>query len=130
MFSCSPAKRLDKLLTKHPELAKNDTIIFTDTLVTDQVFTDTIVKFDKDKSDTIYLSKDKLKVKVITKLDSIYISGECISDTIINTKEVIVEKLLPCPPQKERTWWEKVKDAAVWIIAGMAIMILIGISRR
>lgn len=125
VLSCSPAKKLQRLLAKHPELVKKDTLLFTDTLVLPAIFTDTLAKLDRQKPDTILLFKDRLKIKVITKMDSIYISGHCLPDTIVRTKKVIVDKLLPCPPPKAASFWEKVKGAAAFVLIGAGAMIVL-----
>jgi len=87
LFSCSPQKRLNRLIKKHPELVKIDTIVVRDTIrdtinvTTELVKIDTIFSLNK-IHDTITITKDNLTIRYYhdTVHDNVYISGEC--DTI------------------------------------------------
>jgi hypothetical protein len=90
LFSCSPQKRLNRLLKKHPELIQTDTIWKTDTVIVEAVKIDTTFKF---KHDTITIVEDRLTVKTFFNYhdSTIYISAKCKSDTIIREIPVQVQ---------------------------------------
>lgn len=110
--SCSVEKRaqrhLKKALYLDPSIKKKDTLRVTDTLTTEEVRIDTILSIS-DFKDTIFINEDRLSIKLVRVLDSIYISGECDSDTIYYNKEIIVEKLIqknyPKPLQRIIDYW-------------------------
>jgi len=85
--SCSPQKKLNRLVKKHPELIKVDTIKVHDTTITEHVRKDTMLSWAT-LYDTAYIFKDKLSIRVVRVNDSIYIRGECLPDTIVKTIEV------------------------------------------
>lgn len=91
LYGCSPQKRLNRLIDKHPELVQKDTIKLSDTIITKEVVKDTMFSIN---FDTITLSKDKLRVQVIRKRDSIYLRGECKADTIYRDIEIPVDKVV------------------------------------
>lgn len=95
LISCNPQKKLQRLVKKHPELLQTDTIHFVDTitLMTQRVHKDTITSLQSITHDTLIITKENLKVKTIYnyQTDSIYISGECESDTITQ----IIERQIP-----------------------------------
>ena len=85
LISCTPQKKLQRLIKKHPELLKPDTIIVTDTvrLITPRTQIDTFYSV-KQLIDTIRIEKNNLKVLTYLKNDTIYLDAEC--DTIVVEK--------------------------------------------
>lgn len=84
------------------------TTIIHDTIRTETIKTDSIFS---DRVDSVYIAKDKLRIVYVKKNDSIYITGECIGDTIYYTREVKI------PVFKENCyplWW-------IWVLLGLAI---------
>jgi len=69
LASCSPQKRINRIVKKHPELLVADTIRVIDTLVIEAVHFDTIIKVNQDVSgvDSI-LNSFKGKIDSITNL--------------------------------------------------------------
>lgn len=64
--------------------------------------------------DTIFLDKERLRVKVLVRHDSVYVSGECPPDTIKITVPVTVTKTITAktgPP-----WWFWVMFAGVFVL--------------
>jgi len=96
LCSCSPQKRLEILLKKHPELLAKDTITFKDTIYTRDIKIDT--SFITNKRDTIIIHKDNLTTQVIRNCDSIYVISKYKGDTIYIEKKVPVQ--LPAKAQK------------------------------
>lgn len=85
LTSCTPQDRLNRLIRKHPELVKRDTVWTKDTVVVNGTSADTSFYFYQ--KDTVVIKKDQLTLKYFFNKDStIYISGKC--DTITVIKEV------------------------------------------
>ena len=79
-------RKIEKLTIKYPQLLKQDTIHEKIEIITPAVKLDTIHRIIY--GDTIYLDKDKLRIKYIIQNDTLLLSAECASDTII--KEVSI----------------------------------------
>jgi len=115
LFSCSPEARLRRLVDRHPELVKHDTITIMDTVIVPEVRVDTVfsaTNFCKG-NDTIVIEKDRLKLIEYVRNDSIFIEAECTGDTIVQTFNVPVDKLI---------YTEK-DDWTHWIWLGASIVL-------
>lgn len=97
--SCTPAQRLGRLVSKHPELVGIDTIYKQDTTIIEAVRADSTFIFSH-VTDTFYMDKDRLHVKIVRYNDTIQVFGECATDTII--KEIMVQTNEVRPVVKER----------------------------
>jgi len=125
LSSCSPQKRLNRLVAKHPELIQNDTISFVDTVTftTEKVHLDTLTSLHSITQDTLIINKENLTIKTFYnyQTDSIYISGQC--DTIFAIK--VVEHQIPVEKYvmtESKPQWTKL----LWgIIIGLAFTILL-----
>ena len=116
--SCSPSQRIARILSKHPELIKSDTIWRKDTIVTKEVKKDTSFYFYQ--PDTVYMTQGKLQVKYYFNHDStIYLQGKCLADTIYKYYPIQVN---PLSLEKHLKWYDKVK---VWIMDNILWIILI-----
>jgi hypothetical protein len=96
--SCTPQKRLNRLVKKHPHLAKIDTVKVVDTVtvMVPGIRADTNMTkatFLAALKDTIILQKEQLTVKIYEYRDSVFIEGSC--DTVYKT--VIREVKVPYP---------------------------------
>lgn len=87
--SCSPAQRLGRLVKNHPELATTTTIYKSDTTIIERVTADSTFILTS-ITDTFYVEKDRLKIKVVKTHDTLQVFGECQTDTII--KEIAVDQ--------------------------------------
>jgi hypothetical protein len=105
MVSCSPQKKLNRLLKKHPELIVKDTVNIKDTIITESVKHDTLLNWNT-LYDTAYIEKDKLRIKVVRVNDSIFIRGECVGDTIYYEKQVLVDKIIQQKSEQNK-WFNK-----------------------
>lgn len=94
LVSCSPQKRLAKLLKDHPELVKSDTIKVRDTVIVPAIHTDTILQ-NTITRDTVVITKDKLVIKYFNNGKTVYLGGEVKKDTIIKEIPVIVNTVTP-----------------------------------
>lgn len=103
--SCSPQSRLARLVKKHPELVKTDTVWKKDTVIVFGTKFDTVIKIFQ--RDTVIIKKDQLTLKYFMRNDStIYLEGEC--DTVKIIREIPVQ--VNSIEVKERTLREKIAD--------------------
>jgi len=117
MFSCSPQKRLQRLVKNHPQLMQNDTMIVEvhDTIIVESSSIDTITQFFH--SDTItVINSEKLTLKyfydTITK--NIY------HDVLVKTDTIFYQTEIPIEVERvvieELTWWEKNNQWIIFLI--------------
>ena len=119
LASCSPQKRLNRLVKKHPELIKVDTLSVHDTIHTETIKADTVFKdttFLRLLRDTITVVNDRLRINTYHYRDSIFIEGECIGDTIIREIRVPYKYIQPVT---------EVKTPAYMIIVLVGLIILL-----
>lgn len=107
LFSCTPQRRLNRLLTKHPELLERDTIVVKDTVVVENYNYDTttIIR-SHDTTTVINNERVVLKYYYDTLREVIYHEVECLGDTVYIETLVPVEKAV----FRELSWWEKYKE--------------------
>lgn len=117
IVSCSPQRRLNRLIDKHPSLVQNDTVFIKDTIITKEVKSDTAFFY---LVDSIIVTNEKLEIKYIKKNDTIYLSGKCKSDTIYYTNEVLVEKVVYKEVKKKVSIWNRIE----LILALLVLMII------
>ena len=117
---CSPSTRLNRLLTRHPELMISDTIVINDTMTIPQVVADTVFYLDS-LHDTIILQKDRLEITLNRIHDTLYIRGKCKADTIIIHRIIPVEKIKIVKPDKLDQLISKIP----WLISGLIFIILL-----
>lgn len=89
LAACTPQKRLDRLIRRHPELVRVDSVKIVDAVITREVSIDTMRVMNT--HDTFIVNRDRLTVQVIRHQDSIYVFGRCASDTIIIERNVPVK---------------------------------------
>ena len=126
LASCSPQRRLHRLVTKHPELSRVDTIKIQDTVIVpgpkiDTVFHSSVLK------DTLIITKEKLQIRLLEINDTIYLDAEVEPDTVILTKEILVDRIIHTEPEK---WW--IEYWWVWallVLFVLSILIIIYQSR-
>jgi len=115
--SCSAQWHIKKAIQKDPSILKQDTIIFTDSInvITKEVHTDSVFMVGKD---TVTIVKDNLTIRHYYNNDSIWIYGECASDTIVRWKtfEVPVEKVV-----YNESWFPK----WLWIVGVLLVAWLV-----
>lgn len=116
---CSPSARLNRLLTRHPELMIPDTIEINDTMTIPKVELDTIIYIDSIR-DTVILQKDRLEITLSRIHDTLYIRGKCKADTIIIHRSIPVEKIKVVKPDKLDQLLSKIP----WIISGLISLLI------
>jgi len=85
-------RKIENLTIKYPQLLQKDTLYDTFNIVTPTVKYDT--SFIDKAGDTTYIYKDKLRIKYVRTGDTTYIEGECKGDTIIQTVEIPIERIV------------------------------------
>lgn len=123
LVACSPQKKLNRLINKHPELLTQDTLnlVIHDTIVVEKYNYDTITQLSYHDS-TIVVNNEKVYLKYFydTLTKEIYHEVTCFGDTVYFIKEVqvLVDKVIV----EELTWWEKWRDTI--IIISIIILLL------
>jgi len=92
LSSCSPQHRLQRLVAHHPELKIADTLILRDTIIRSAIIADSSFPLSQ-MTDTVVISRDRLEIKLVKQHDTIHVTGQCKSDTIIRELRVPVEKI-------------------------------------
>jgi hypothetical protein len=123
ILSCSPVKRFNRLIERHPELITSDTVTLVDTfrVVVPEVKVDTVVSVES-LLDTVYLEQERLKVKVWMRGDQVFIQGKC--DTVYVDK--IIERKIPVKYYKKEITFSDVMQyifKSVWILFAMLLFV-------
>ena len=117
IISCTPQRRLERLLRKHPELTSIDSITIHDTIrvIVPEVHLDTVVTLQQ-LYDTVYLEQEQLKVKVwMDRYHKVYIQGKC--DTVYIDK--VVTRKIPIRIYEKTPLWKKIIN---WIFVFLLII--------
>lgn len=125
LISCSPQKRLQRLVKNHPQLMQKDTMIVEvhDTIIVESSSIDTITQFFH--SDTItVINSEKLTLKyfydTITK--NIY------HDVLIKTDTIFYETKIPIEVDRvviqELTWWQKNNQWVIFLIVLFSLALI------
>jgi hypothetical protein len=105
LTSCSAQWHLRKAVRKDPMILKKDTLVVQDTFVVPPVVLKDTVTLKQ--HDTITITKDRMRVKIVKVNDTLIIDAKCDSDTIVRTIEVPYEKIVYV---EKATFWDKFKD--------------------
>jgi hypothetical protein len=119
-------RRIEKLTIKYPNLLKKDTLYDTISIVTSEVRHDT--QFVSQPGDTTYINNGKLEIKYVRIGDTTYIEGKCKSDTIIQTLEIPVERIVVRKESLIDQIVRYFKRSIIWVIILLAIAIAAGIA--
>ena len=125
LVGCTPQQRLNRLLTKHSYLAKtiDSTIFDTTRVITKDVKVDTVTSLSGMRTDTFVINKENLWIKTIVHKDSIYVYGNCQSDTIEIIKKIKVPvKVFEYTDPKKKKWWRVVLNNA-WMLLFVVLAI-------
>ena len=102
LASCTPQKRLERLIRNHPELVRVDSLKIIDTIITQSVSIDTMQVMNT--YDTFIVNRDRLTVQVIRHQDSIYVYGKCAGDTVVLERKVPV-RIIEVKESTSVPWW-------------------------
>jgi len=124
LFSCTPQRRLNRLLTNHPELLEKDTILVRDTVVVENYNYDTttIIRLH-DTTTVINNERVILKYYYDTLREVIHHDVECLGDTVYIETLVPIEKAV----FKELSWWQKYKE---FIYIGLFLILVLIILKK
>ena len=93
--SCTPQQRLARLIRNHPELKTKETLRIVDTAIFPMIAVDSVFSIDTlVKHDTVFITKDGLKIRIVYRDRKIYVNGKCEADTVFIDRRVVVEKIL------------------------------------
>ena len=119
LSSCSPEKRIARILKKHPELVKSDTVWHRDTIYTKSVEKDTTFYFNQ--PDTVYMNEGKMHVKYYFNKDStVYLQGKCDADTVVKYYPVQVNSV----SVKDGKWYDEAIKY-VWFLVFLLILYIL-----
>jgi hypothetical protein len=120
LTSCSAQWHLKKAVQKDPMILKKDTLVVQDTLVVPPVVLKDTVTLKQ--HDTITITKDRLRVKIVKVNDTLIIDAKCDSDTIVRTIEVPYDKIVYV---EKESIWDKIKNLAIYMaLAFLAFKII------
>ena len=124
LISCSPQKRLNRLITKYPSLVELDTILVRDTVVVENYNYDTTTLI-RTHDTTVVINNEKVVLKYFydTLRETIYHDVECIGDTVYTEKLITVEKAV----FRELSWWEKYKE---FIYIGLVLILVLFVLKK
>lgn len=117
LISCSPQRRLGRLIDHHPELLMGDTIPFQDTIIRLPVKVDTAFTLTS-LIDTVKIVRDRLEVSLIRISDTIRLKAACKADTIIRTLSIPVERIKLIKETKPG-------PSIIWIFLSLLIALVI-----
>lgn len=113
-------RKINRLVAKFPGLRTADTLLIQDTIIRNGVRVDTLFKPGRD---TVIIKEGKMTIRHFynREIDTVFVDGECETDTIYYEKRVPVEM-----PHTESTW----KDDLVkyWgvlvLVAGLLVIVI------
>ena len=107
IIGCTPQKRLNRLITKHPHLLEIDTLVIRDTVVIEKYNHDTTTIFEFHDTTTV-INNERVILKYFhdTLTREIHHYVECKGDTIYRETLVPIEKAV----FRELSWWDKYKE--------------------
>ena len=120
LASCSPQKRLSRLVNHHPELKIVDTLHIRDTIPIPRIQADTLLHIDS-LFDTVTIKKDRLKVSVLRLRDTLYLQGKCEADTIFVDRKIPVERIINLKPDRV----DQLISRIPWLVVGLISIILL-----
>ncbi len=124
LSSCATQRSVERYIKKNGGTIHVDSTFVTDTLtfITNKVFTDSV--FSTHTQDTVVIRKDNLTIKTYVYKDSIYVYGECDTDTVTIIQDRWVGNTLTL--EESKNWFEK-----NWLILIMfTVLIVIVIFKR
>jgi len=116
--SCSPQRRLQRLVANHPELRMADTLVVTDTLFTAAITADTAIPLTR-LTDTVVIARDKLEIKLIKIRYTIHVTGTCKADTIVREVRLPVERIKLVKAEAG------VLSTVLWIVIGLVVVAIV-----
>lgn len=114
LCGCSPQKRLQRLISKHPELINTDTVYRNDTTIINGTQIDTVFKSGITK-DTLIIRENNLTIKYFNDGKTTYIKGKVDTITIIKKMPYVVNSVSVKPLNRKERFVMWVADN-IWLI--------------
>ena len=124
LFSCSPQQRLNKLLTRHPQLLERDTIVVIDSVIVENYVRDTTTIIEMHDTTTV-INNERVVLKYFydTLREVIHHEVKCLGDTVYVETLVPIEKAV----FRELSWWDKYKE---FIYIGLVLMMVLFVLKK
>ena len=124
LFSCSPQQRLNRLLTRHPQLLERDTIVVIDSVIVENYIRDTTTIIQMHDTTTV-INNERVVLKYFydTLREVIHHEVKCLGDTVYVETLVPIEKAV----FRELSWWDKYKE---FIYIGLVLMMVLLVLKK
>lgn len=127
LVSCGPVKRHNRLVERYPYVHKDITQVVHDTtfIHLPPIKADGVLVKRDNIIDTLFIEKERLRVKVINTKDTIYVEGQCKekNDTIV--KEIIVPLYQSTPnSNKSNINWILILVFIVLFLIGVVLLLI------
>jgi hypothetical protein len=124
LIGCSPQERLNRLMTKFPQLTEVDTIYVIDTVVVENYNYDTTTVIRTHDTTTV-INNERVILKYFydTLREVIHHEVECLGDTVYTEKLVTIEKAV----FRELSWWDKYKE---FIYIGLVLILVLFVLKK
>lgn len=121
LSSCATQRSVEMYIKKHGGTIHVDSTFVTDTLtfISEKVFTDSV--FSTHTKDTVIIRKDNLTIKTYVYKDSIYVYGQCDTDTVTIIQDRWVGNTLTL--EESKNWFEK--NWLIFVLFSVLIVIVI-----
>lgn len=118
LLACNPERRLQRIAQKY-NLVKIDNLNIIDTVRIDSVRVDTTFLWSQ-LTDTLIMTKERLKVTILRSGDTVRVSGKC--DSIFVYKEIKVpyEKIVI-----QSDFWDKYGNWLIFILFAILFFLLV-----
>lgn len=119
IYSCSPQRRINRIIKRNPELLTKDTIVYRDTIKVESHTVDTTF-IHTASNDTVVVEDSVMVIKYVNNGKTVYLKGEC------KEREVIIEKKIPydkivAVTKEVKPWY--VKYLWWWLLLTLGVII-------
>ena len=124
LFSCSPQQRLNRLLTRHPQLLERDTIVVIDSVIVENYVRDTTTIIQMHDTTTV-INNERVVLKYFydTLREVNHHEVKCLGDTVYVETLVPIEKAV----FRELSWWDKYKE---FIYIGLVLIMVLFVLKK
>lgn len=113
-------KKIERIVAKHPELVRVDTVKVLEQIVTTE-YRDSIVV---EKTDTVVIENEKWRVKIVDRVDSFFVDVYIPSDTVYKEVRVPYRTIEPIRIVKQK------KDALAIAVIALCVLLFILLLRK
>jgi hypothetical protein len=129
LTSCSAEQRLQRLLARHPELTRVDTLVVHDTIVLPG---DTLIRTIPLRTfDTIRVENERQVIEVVrirtgspcdTAEIKLHLMGVIKPDTVYREVQVPIDRIVPCPDEMVSEWWRTVAVTLFLVLLSLIML--------